>query len=90
MSVTEHSRLEDMLKSPDGQPHFQRHHKSMVPKYVGTELFGVSSAVNDSYNKKFHERKKETGGDSVCLCVSGGGGSRMSIPLTRYLSTYWC
>jgi hypothetical protein len=70
MSVTEHSRLEDMLKSPDGQPHFQRHHKTMVPKDVGTELFGVSSTINDSYNKKFHERKKLV--VILCACVCQG------------------
>jgi hypothetical protein len=59
-----------MLKSPDGQPHFQRHHKSMVPKDAGTELFGVSSATNDSYDMKFY------GSDSVCLCVYDCGGRR--------------
>jgi hypothetical protein len=43
-SIIEQSgNLDEMLKSPDKGPYFLRQHKNVVPKAVGTEVFGVSS-----------------------------------------------
>jgi hypothetical protein len=69
ISVPEQSRLEEMLKSSVEQPHLQHRHTSMVPKDVGTELFGVSSDINDSYNMKFYERMKVVVILYACVCM---------------------
>jgi hypothetical protein len=41
--------LEEMLKSPDKQPHFLRQRKNVLLKDIGTELFEVS-VVSHSHN----------------------------------------